>query len=134
LYNSELTIGKLSDSFSCLAIFISCLGLLGLTMFTAEQRRKEIGVRKVIGASEIDIVVMLTRDIIKLVVLSAAIATPVAWLAMNNWLQGYAYRITLSWWIFFAAGLMALFIALFTISYQAIKAALANPVKSLRTE
>jgi putative ABC transport system permease protein len=134
LYNSELTVGKLSDSFSFLAIFISCLGLLGLSMFTAEQRRKEIGVRKVIGASEMDIVVMLSKDIIKLVVLSSVIATPVAWLAMNNWLQRYAYRISISWWIFFAAGLLALLIALLTISYQSIKAALANPVMSLRSE
>ena len=134
LYNSELTIGRLSDSFSFLAIFISCMGLLGLTMFTAEQRRKEIGVRKVIGASVSDIVGMLSKDIIKLVALSAIIATPIAWLAMNHWLQGYAYRINMSWWIFFAAGLIALLIALLTISFQAIKAALANPVTSLRSE
>lgn len=134
LYNSELTIGKLSDSFSFLAIFISCLGLLGLTMFTAEQRRKEIGVRKVIGASVGNIVGMLSKDIIKLVLLSAVIATPVAWLTMSRWLQGYAYRIHFSGWIFLAAGLMALGIALLTISYQAIKAALANPIQSLRTE
>jgi len=134
LYNSELTIGRLSDSFSFLAIFISCMGLLGLTMFTAEQRRKEIGVRKVIGASVSDIVGMLSKDIIKLVALSAIIATPIAWMAMNHWLQGYAYRINMSWWIFCAAGLIALFIALLTISFQAIKAALANPVNSLRSE
>lgn len=134
LYNDEMTVGKLSDSFSFLAIFISCLGLLGLTMFTAEQRRKEIGVRKIIGASEIDIVTMLSKDILKLVVISAIIATPVAWLAMNNWLQNFAYRISLNGWIFLAAGLIAILIALATVSYQAIKAALANPVKSLRTE
>ena len=134
LYNDEMTVGKLSDSFSFLAIFISCLGLLGLTMFTAEQRRKEIGVRKIIGASEIDIVTMLSRDIIKLVILSAIIATPIGWLAMNNWLQNFAYRINLNVWIFLAAGLIAIVIALATVSYQAIKAALANPVKSLRTE
>jgi putative ABC transport system permease protein len=134
LYNSELTIGKLSDCFSFLAIFISCLGLLGLTMFTAEQRRKEIGVRKVIGASKSDIVIMLSKDIIKLVVLSSVIATPIAWLAMNYWLQHYAYRISISWWVFFTATLSALLIALLTISYQAIKAAVANPVMSLRTE
>ena len=134
LYNDEMTVGKLSDSFSFLAIFISCLGLLGLTMFTAEQRRKEIGVRKIIGASEIDIVAMLSKDIVKLVILSALIATPVAWLAMNNWLQNFAYRISLSGWIFLVAGAIAILIALATVSYQAIKAALANPVKSLRTE
>ncbi len=134
LYTSELTVSKLSDSFSFLAIFIACLGLLGLTMFTAEQRRKEIGVRKVIGASVGDIVTMLSKDIIKLVIISAIIATPVAWLAMNNWLQNFAYRISISWWIFFAAGALALLIALATISWQAVKAAMANPVKSLRTE
>jgi putative ABC transport system permease protein len=125
---------KLSDCFAFLAIFISCLGLLGLTIFTAEQRRKEIGVRKVIGASVSNIVTMLSKDIIKLVVLSAIIATPVAWLAMNNWLQSFAYRINISWGIFFIAGLLALLIALATISFQSIKAATANPVKSLRTE
>ena len=134
LYNDEMTVGKLSNSFSFLAIFISCLGLLGLTMFTAEQRRKEIGVRKIIGASEMDIVTMLSKDIIKLVILSAVIATPIAWLAMNNWLQSFAYRISLNGWIFLAAGIIAIFIALATVSYQALKAALANPVKSLRSE
>ncbi|HWK02033.1 MAG TPA: ABC transporter permease [Puia sp.] len=134
LYNSELTVSKLSDSFSFLAIFISCLGLLGLTMFTAEQRRKEIGVRKVIGASVGDIVVLLFQDIIKLVAISTVIATPLAWLVMNDWLQNFAYRITVSWWIFLVAGLVAVAIALGTISWQAIKAALANPVKSLKTE
>ncbi|HEY9002769.1 MAG TPA: ABC transporter permease [Mucilaginibacter sp.] len=134
LYNDEMTVGKLSDSFSFLAIFISCLGLLGLTMFTVEQRRKEIGVRKIIGASEIGIVTMLSKDIVKLVILSAIIATPVAWLAMNNWLQNFAYRVSLNGWIFLVAGLIAILIALATVSYQAIKAAVANPVKSLRTE
>jgi putative ABC transport system permease protein len=134
LYNDEMTVGKLSDSFSFLAIFISCLGLLGLTMFTAEQRRKEIGVRKIIGASEADIVAMLSKDIVKLVIISAFIAAPIAWLAMNNWLQNFAYRISLNGWIFLAAGLIAILIALATVSYQAIRAAIANPVNSLRTE
>ena len=134
LYSNELTVNKLSDSFSFLAIFISCLGLLGLTMFTVEQRRKEIGVRKVIGASVKDIVTMISKDIIKLVVLAAIIATPISWLAMNNWLQNFAYHINISVWIFLFAGLIALLITILTISYQAIKAALANPVKSLRTE
>jgi hypothetical protein len=134
LYTGEITVSKLSNSFSFLAIFISCLGLLGLTMFTAEQRRKEIGVRKVIGASAGDIVAMLSKDIVKLVLLSAIIATPIAWLAMNNWLQNFAYKITIGWWIFLLAGVIAVVIALATIGYQAIKAALASPVKSLRTE
>jgi putative ABC transport system permease protein len=134
LYNDEMTVGKLSDSFSFLAILISCLGLLGLTMFTAEQRRKEIGVRKIIGASEMDIVTMLSKDIVKLVIISALIATPIGWLAMSNWLQSFAYRISLNGWIFLTAGLIAIVIALATVSYQAIKAAFANPVRSLRTE
>jgi putative ABC transport system permease protein len=134
LYNDEMTVGKLSDSFSFLAILISCLGLLGLTMFTAEQRRKEIGVRKIIGASEMDIVTMLSKDIVKLVIISAVVATPIGWLAMSNWLQNFAYRISLNGWIFLTAGLIAIVIALATVSYQAIKAALANPVRSLRTE
>jgi len=134
LYNAEMTVSKLGDSFSSLAIFISCLGLLGLTMFTAEQRRKEIGVRKVIGASVADIIGMLSKDILKLIALAAIIAMPVAWLAMRNWLQNFAYRVTISWWVFILAGGAALLIALATISYQAIKAALANPIKSLRSE
>ena len=134
LYNDEMTVGKLSDSFSFLAIFISCLGLLGLTMFTVEQRRKEIGVRKIIGASEVDIVAMLSKDIVRLVIISSVIATPIAWLAMSNWLQNFAYRININLWIFLAAGSIAIFIALVTVSHQAIKAAVANPVKSLRTE
>jgi len=134
LYNNEQTVSKLADGFSFLAIFISCLGLLGLTMFTAEQRKKEIGVRKVIGATVSDIVIMLSKDIIKLVIISALLAIPVAWLAMNNWLQAYAYRITISWWIFIVATLLAVLISLATISFQAIKSALANPVKSLKTE
>lgn len=134
LYNDEVTVSKLGDSFSSLAIFISCLGLLGLTMFTAEQRRKEIGVRKVIGASVADILKMLSKDILKLIALAALIAIPVAWLAMRNWLQNFAYRVTINWWVFVLAGGVALLIALATISYQAIRAALANPVKSLRAD
>jgi len=134
LYNNERTISKLSDSFSFLAIFISCLGLLGLTMFTAEQRTKEIGVRKVIGASVQDIVLMLSKDIVGLVLVASAIATPLAWLAMNSWLENYAYRIPINIWIFVAAAVLAVLVALGTISYQAVKAAMANPVKSLRTE
>jgi putative ABC transport system permease protein len=134
LYTSEITVSKLSDGFSFFAIFISCLGLLGLTIFTAEQRRKEIGVRKVIGASVGNIVTMLSKDIIKLVVISAMIATPVAWLVANNWLQNFAYRIDISWWMFFLAGVLVLMIALITISWQAIRSAMANPVKSLKME
>jgi len=134
LYNGERTVSKLSDSFAVLAIFISCLGLLGLAMFTAEQRRKEIGVRKVIGARVGNIVAMLSKDMIKMVVLSAIIATPIAWLVMERWLQNFAYRTSIDWWIFMLAGVVAVVIALATISYQAVKAARTNPVTSLRSE
>ena len=134
LYDNEQTVSKLSNGFAFLAIFISCLGLLGLTMFTAEQRTKEIGIRKVIGASVNDIVMMLSKDILQLVIISAIVAAPIAWWAMNFWLQNFAYKTDVSWWIFIIAGMLAIIIALATISYQAIKAAIANPVKSLRTE
>jgi len=134
LYNSEQTVGTLADGFSFLAVFISCLGVLGLTIFTAEQRRKEIGVRKVIGASVGDIVLLLSRDIVRLIVLASLIAGPLAWLAMNGWLRTYAYRVRVDWWVFAIAGVMALVIALLTISYQSVRAATANPVKGLRVE
>jgi putative ABC transport system permease protein len=134
LYDSEQTISKLSSCFAFLATFISCLGLLGLTIFTAEQRRKEIGIRKVIGAGSGDIVLMLSKDIIKIVILSLFISIPFAWIAMHNWLQNYAYRTTVSWWVFFISGAIALVLALFTVGFQAMKAANANPVTSLRSE
>ncbi|HEY2721566.1 MAG TPA: ABC transporter permease [Chitinophagaceae bacterium] len=134
LYDSEQTVGRLSRVFAFLAIFISCLGLLGLTMFTSEQRTKEIGIRKVIGASVNSLVLMLSKDILQLIIISAVIAAPVAWWGMNKWLQDFAYRTTISWWIFIISGLLAIVIAIATISYQAIKAAMANPMKSLRTE
>src|SRR5258708_6976220 len=134
LYKSEQVIDKLADYFSFLAIFISCLGLLGLAIFTAEQRTKEIGIRKVMGAPASSIVAMLSKDILKLVIISSVIASPVAWFVMNTWLQNYAYRINISWWMFVLAGLLAVLIALITVSFQAIKAAIANPVKSFRTE
>jgi len=134
LYNNEQTVGVLADCFSFLAVFISCLGLLGLTIFTAEQRRKEIGVRKVIGAGAGDIVLLLSRDIVRLIVLASVIAGPLAWIAMNGWLRNYAYRVSVDWWTFAVAGVAALGIALLTISYEAMKAATANPVKGLRVE
>ncbi len=134
LYENEQTISKLSDSFSFLAIFISCLGLLGLTMFTAEQRTKEIGVRKVIGASVQDILLLLTKDIVGLVFLASVIATPVAWWAMTSWLGNFAYRVPINILVFLATAVLAALVALATISYQALKSAMANPVKSLRTE
>jgi putative ABC transport system permease protein len=133
-YHSEMIVSQLAGVFAFIAVFISCMGLFGLSMFIAEQRTKEIGIRKVIGASTIKIVALLSGNFLLLVTLAIIVASPVAWWAMNKWLQGFAYRINISWWIFFVAGLIALLIALITVSFQAIKAAIANPVKSLRTE
>ena len=130
----EQRIGKVAISFAILAILIACLGLFGLATYMAEQRTKEIGVRKVLGASVPDIVSMLSKDFVKLVLIASVIAFPVAWFAMNKWLEDFAYRINIGWWIFIVAGLSAIIIALVTVSFQAIKAALTNPVKSLRTE
>ena len=134
LYSSELIISKLSVLFSSLAILISCLGLLGLVKFSAEQRTKEIGIRKVLGASMGQIISLFSKDFLKLVCLAFLIAAPIAWYAMNRWLQDFAYKIDISWWIFVLAALTSLLVALVTLSYQAIKTTLANPVKSLRTE
>jgi len=133
-YANERLFGKVFAIFSGFAIFIACLGLLGLSLFATAQRTKEIGVRKVLGASVSNIVMLLSKDFIKLVLIAFVIASPVAWYIMNNWLRDFAYRINISWWIFAAAGLLAVIIALGTISFQAVKAAIANPVKSLRTE
>ena len=115
-----------------LAIFIACLGLYGLATFIADQRTKEIGIRKVLGASARGIVQMLSKDFIKLVAIAFIIVTPVSWYFMNTWLQDFAYRIKVNWWIFVVAGAAALIITLITVSVQAIKAAVANPVKSLK--
>ncbi len=134
LYKSEQVVGQLANYFAFLAIFISCLGLLGLVMFTAEQRTKEFGIRKVLGASPVTLFNLLSKEFLLLVLIALVIASPLAWLAMNNWLQNYAYKITISWWMFVIAGVAAIAIALITVSFQAIKAAIANPVKSLRTE
>ena len=133
-FKSEMLIGKLSRVFALLAIIISCLGLFGLAAYTAERRTKEIGIRKVLGASVTGITGLLSQDFLRLVFISAIIAFPLSWWFMHKWLQNYAYRITISWWIFVIAGSLALMIALITISFQSIKAAIANPVKSLRTE
>jgi predicted permease len=134
MFRNEMLISQLSKVFAALAIIISCLGLFGLAAFTAERRTKEIGVRKVLGASVTGITGLLSKDFLKLVVLSCLVAFPLASWIMNNWLSNYQYRITISWWIFAAAGIVAIIIALLTISFQSIKAAMANPVKSLRTE
>jgi putative ABC transport system permease protein len=133
-YETEITLSHIINSFTLMAILISCLGLFGLAAFSAEQRSKEIGIRKVLGASVTGIVGLLSKDFLKLVIIAMLIATPIAWYGMNKWLQAFAYKINISWWMFALAGIMAIFIALFTVSFQAIKAALANPVKSLKTE
>jgi len=134
LYKSEQMVEKLSNWFAFLAIFISCLGLLGLAMFTAEQRTKEFGIRKVLGASASSLFTLLSRDYIILVSIAFVVASPLAWWAMHNWLQNFAYQTNIPWWVFAIAGVTALLIALLTISFQALKSALANPVKSLRSE
>lgn len=134
LYSSEILISKLSILFSVLAILISCMGLLGLVMFSAEQRIKEISMRKVLGASLTQIISLFSTDFIKLIVIAFLIAGPLSWYAMNSWLQDFAYKLPLSWWIFAVAGITALLIALLTISIQAIKAARTNPIVSLRSE
>lgn len=134
LYKTESRQESLLGIFSIIAIFIACLGLFGLASYTALKRTKEIGVRKVLGASVQNIVLLLSKDLLKPVLLGTLIAIPFGYYAMNKWLQGFAYRITIGWWVFIAAGIIALLIALFTVSFQAIKAAVANPVKNLRTE
>lgn len=134
MFRSEKLIGSLSQIFALLAIIISCLGLFGLATYTAEQRGKEIGIRKVLGSSISGIVRLLTKDFMRLVFVSIVIAMPLAWWAMQNWLESFAYRIEINWWVFIIAGITAVSIALLTVSFQAIKAANTNPVKSLRTE
>jgi putative ABC transport system permease protein len=133
-YETEITLSKIINSFTLMAILISCLGLFGLAAFSAEQRIKEIGIRKVLGASVFNLTSLLSKDFFRLVIIAIVIATPIAWWAMNKWLQGFAYRVHIAWWMFTLAGLLAIGIALITVSFQAIKAAVANPVKSLRTE
>ena len=134
LYSSEMLISRLTALFATLAIIISCLGLLGLVMFSAEQRTREIGIRKVLGASVREIVTLFSKDFLQLISLAFLIAGPLGWYAMHSWLHDFAYRIDISWWIFALAGFMASLIAMLTVAYQAIRAARANPVNSLRTE
>jgi len=133
-YETEITLSRIINSFTLMAIFISCLGLFGLAAFSAEQRKKEIGIRKVLGASVTGIVRLLSKDFMKLVGISILIATPIAVWAMNKWLEAFAYRVPLAWWMFALAGIAAILIALITVSFQSIRAALANPTKSIRTE
>jgi putative ABC transport system permease protein len=133
-YEAEVTLSRIINSFTLMAILISSLGLFGLAAFSAEQRNKEIGIRKVLGASVTGIVRLLSKDFLKLVLIAFIIATPIAWWAMNRWLESFAYRIGISWWMFAISGLLAIFIALVTVSFQAVKTAIGNPVKSLRIE
>ena len=133
-FAAEEHIGKLTSFFACLAIFISCLGLFGMASFMAEQRTKEIGVRKVLGATVFTIWRLLSRDFVSLVIISLIIAVPIAWYFMSKWLQGYQYRTPIAWWVFVITGMGAIIITLLTVSYQSIKAALVNPVKSLKSE
>ena len=133
-FNNEVRIGKLASVFATLAIFISCLGLFGLASFVAEQRTKEIGIRKIVGASVYNLWGMLSKDFVVLVVIACVIAIPLSYYYLNDWLQQYEYRTEISWWIFGATGIGALIITLLTVSFQAIKAAMMNPVKSLRSE
>ncbi|WP_439697540.1 ABC transporter permease [Mucilaginibacter sp. AW1-7] len=134
IFKTETLTGTLAGVFASLAIFISCLGLFGLAAYTAERRIKEIGIRKVLGASVAGLTGLLSKDFLQLVGISCLIAFPVAWWAINNWLQNYQYRVSIHWWVFAAAGIITTLIALATVSFQAIKAALSNPVKSLRDE
>jgi putative ABC transport system permease protein len=134
LYSAELRTGKVLNIFSAIAIILACLGLFGLSTFAIQQRTKEIGIRKVLGANVAGLIALLSKDFLKLVIIAILIALPIAWYLMNNWLQDFAYRVNISWWIFILSGAAALMIALVTVSFQSIKAALANPVKNLRTE
>jgi ABC-type antimicrobial peptide transport system permease subunit len=133
-FQDEKRTGILASLFAGLAILISCLGLFGLATYMAENRIKEIGVRKVLGASVAGITTLLNKDFLRLVIVSFVIAAPIAWFMMYKWLSDYTYRIQISWWVFAAAGLLTVLIALLTVSYQSIRAAIANPKRSLRTE
>ena len=134
LYKGEKQLGTLFNIFAILAIFISALGLYGLSAFMAEQRTREIGVRKVLGASVFNVVYLLSTGFTKLILIAIVIAIPISWFAISNWLKGFAYRIELNWAIFLIAAVSAILIAWLTVSYESIKAAIANPVKSLRSE
>jgi putative ABC transport system permease protein len=134
LYRTDQTIGKVFGVFTFLSLTVACLGLLGLAMFTAERRNKEIGIRKVLGASVRNVVAMLSKDFLKLVIIASLIAFPIAWYAMNKWLEDFAYKTEVNWWVFAGATGLVVVIALFTISFQSLKAALTNPVDSLRGE
>jgi putative ABC transport system permease protein len=133
-YKAEDKLASIFSIFTVITIVLAGMGLFGLAAFTIEQRTKEIGIRKILGASLSSISTLLSKDFLKLVLLSIVIASPVAWWTMRNWLQGFAYHIHIQWWMFAGAGLLAVVVALITVSYHAIKAALTNPVNSLRSE
>jgi putative ABC transport system permease protein len=133
-YGNEQKMQGIFYGFAGLSLLIACLGLFGLSIFVVERKVKEIGIRKVLGASVPGIVGLLSKDFLKLVLIAAVIASPLAWYFMHEWLQDFAYRVNIGWWVFGIAGAIALFIALFTVSFRAIRAAMANPVTSLRTE
>jgi putative ABC transport system permease protein len=133
-YESEITMSHIIEAFTGMAIVISCLGLFGLAAFSAEQRTKEIAIRKVLGAGTGGIVRLLSGDFVRLVAVAFVIATPLAWWATHKWLQAFVYKVTIVWWMFALAGLSAIVIALCTVSFQAIKAAVVNPIKGLRSE
>ncbi|MBN1925506.1 MAG: FtsX-like permease family protein, partial [Prolixibacteraceae bacterium] len=134
MYNSELRISGLIKYFSFVAIFISCIGLFGLSLFVIERKRKEIGIRKVNGARISEVMLLLNRSFIQWVIIAFIIAVPIAWYIMEKWLENFAFRTTISWWVFATSGVIALGIALLTVSYQSYKAAMKNPVESLRYE
>jgi putative ABC transport system permease protein len=134
LYRGEQQMGTVFGIFTTLSIFVALLGLFGLSVYTAERRKKEIGIRKVLGASVQTVVNLLSKEFLKLVFISALIAFPVAWWAMDKWLQNFAYKIAMQWWVFVLAAVLALLVAVLTIGFHAIKAAVANPVASLRSE
>ena len=134
LHKSEQQLGNLAKVFAFLAIFVSCLGLFGLAAFSIEQRKKEVGIRKVLGATVVELTGLLSKEFLKLVVVAIFLASPLAWLAMNKWLQNLAFRIDLHWWMFALAGFLAVLIAFLTVSIHSVKAAMANPVISLRSE
>ncbi|MEM7380200.1 MAG: FtsX-like permease family protein [Bacteroidota bacterium] len=134
MYEEEKRIGKIAVLFTVLAILISCLGLFGLISYIAEQKKKEIGIRKVLGASIDAVVKMLTTDFVKLILIAFVIASPLVYFLMQSWLQDFAYKIEISWWVFVLAGTITLLIALITVGFQSVKSAMVNPAKSLRTE
>ena len=134
LFESEIRMGKIFSFFTGLALLIACLGLFGLAVFITEQRTKEIGIRKVLGATTAGLVKLLSMDFLKLVLVAFGIATPLAWYGLQRWLENFAHRTDLQWWVFALAGLVALLVALITVGVQSVKAALANPIESLRNE